>query len=83
MKHKMKFIDCDSIVNLRNNISHPKPLISSRFRIQKLDEVHLLIIDMILACKGRKQNNFTPSITEEIAEVRFDSDLVPLARRVC
>lgn len=43
--------NCEDIVDLRNDIAHPKPLVSGRFPIGRLIKVHDLIKDLILKCK--------------------------------
>jgi hypothetical protein len=55
IRQKLTSSDCDSIATLRNNVSHPKPLVSSKFPMKKLDETHNLIKDLILTCKGTEK----------------------------
>ena len=43
--------DCDVIADLRNEIAHPKPLVSGNFPLSKLIKVHNLISELIFICK--------------------------------
>lgn len=44
-------VDCERIVQLRNTIVHPKPLVSDKFPINELDETLSLVKELISACE--------------------------------
>jgi predicted transcriptional regulator len=49
--------NCDEIAALRNEIAHPKPLVSGKFPINRLVKVHNLLEKLIFMCKLKFNTN--------------------------